>query len=48
MFILCYTLILIKGSVKNICRSVGFALALFMNAFPALVTLFFVMLSVKY
>lgn len=48
LFILCYTLILIKVSIKNICRSVDFALALFMNAFPTLVTLFFVMLSVKY
>lgn len=41
-------LILIKGSIRNICKSVGFALALFMNAFPASVTLFFLMLSVKY
>lgn len=38
----------IKGSIKNICRNLGFALALSMNAFPASVTLFFVMLSVKY
>lgn len=37
-----------KGSIKNICRNVGFALALLVNAFPALVTLFFVMLGVKY
>lgn len=34
--------------MKNTCRSVGFALALFMNAFLASVALLFVMLSVKY
>lgn len=34
--------------MKNICRNVGFALALFMSALRAPVTLLFVMLRVKY